>query len=614
MHSFIRFAAALILIGTGASAADEARHINLARYYFASPADELKDRQVLTDMLTQLQQMRGHVTASPKALLQALQLNNRIQTTYARHDAYLHLRCRTNNQDLTACADENTLDGIVDSKTAFLTSEVASLSDSTRAAYLRREKRLAPYGYWLENARRSGAHTLTGPRGDAIGEFTTEISGWQAPLYDATMSSVDFGSVATSHGTLDVRRQRNLLAIDPDARVREEAFRKRYAAIASVRNTVAFALLYTAKAANYLAQARGIPNAPDGKYFDIGLDPKDVRGTIELVAGEGELNKRFERLRAREVEQALGLKTAGPWDMDVPLTQIPTLSLPATTMLMHDVFADIGPWYQNEFDALLDPANERFDVVPGGALHRSGGGFSVGYAGAKSGLFVGNFDGTYKDLSVIVHEGGHAVHRALMNAQGVLPVYTKGPHFVFESIAEFNELVLADYMTTHATDPATKRYYAERFLSIKGLDFLAGAQDAALEQAVYDGVAEGKITSADDLDALTLQVDSRFSVWPEREAELKARWEALDLAFEDPLYDVNYMYASMLALKYFQLYKEKPDWFLPRYRAFLANGFDDTPQHLLKRFLGIDLAGPGLVNDAVSVVNRRLKDLETGPS
>ncbi len=196
-----------------------------------------------------------------------------------------------------------------------------------------------------------------------------------------------------------------------------------------------------------------------------------------------------------------------------------------------------------------------------------------------------------------------------MKSHGVLPLYTDGPHFLFESFAEFNELLLADYLAAEASDAATRRYYEERFLAVKGLDFLAGAQDAAFEQAIYDA----PLSSADAFDALSFKIDNRFSLWPERYPMLKARWETISLAFEDPLYDVNYMYASMLVLEYYRLFKQKPARFVTRYRALLENGFDDTPQRLLKRFLDIDLDSPALLNDAVFEVDQRLKNLEMQP-
>jgi oligoendopeptidase F len=169
-----------------------------------------------------------------------------------------------------------------------------------------------------------------------------------------------------------------------------------------------------------------------------------------------------------------------------------------------------------------------------------------------------------KDLSVIAHEGGHAAHRSLMTAHGVKPFYANGPSFLFESFAVFNELVLADYLAEHAGDPRLQRFYREQWLRIKGLDAFYGTQDALLEQQIYDGVSQGTIRSADDLDRVTLQVDEQFSIFPAITPELRNRWAAVSLMYEDPLYNVNYVYGGLLALKYFQLYSANRERFFCR--------------------------------------------------
>jgi len=86
----------------------------------------------------------------------------------------------------------------------------------------------------------------------------------------------------------------------------------------------------------------------------------------------------------------------------------PVTSLSDARHVFHDVFAGLGKDYQTEFGRLLDPANGRADILPGGAPNRYGSGFSVGFSGTPSMLFHGRYDGTFKDLSVIAHEGGHA--------------------------------------------------------------------------------------------------------------------------------------------------------------------------------------------------------------
>ena len=64
----------------------------------------------------------------------------------------------------------------------------------------------------------------------------------------------------------------------------------------------------------------------------------------------------------------------------------------------------------------------------------------------------------------------------------------------------------------------------------------------------------GSVREADDLDKVTVAVDSQFSSFAATTPELRNRWAAVSLMYEDPLYDVNYVYGVLLALKYYQLY------------------------------------------------------------
>ena len=73
------------------------------------------------------------------------------------------------------------------------------------------------------------------------------------------------------------------------------------------------------------------------------------------------------------------------------------------------------------------------------------------------------------------------------------------------------------------------------------------------------------------------------------------------LMYEDPLYLVNYMYAGLLSLQYYKMFKENPKAFLPKYISLMENGFDAPPDVLLKR-IGIDMNDPALVDNAVTLL------------
>jgi oligoendopeptidase F len=471
------------------------------------------------------------------------------------------------------------------------------------------------YRFALSDIRRAAPHLLPEAEQTLLDRFQPQIGDWQDDLYQQIVTGISFGTVQTSSGPLGVVRQRNLIAANADGRVREGGFKRRYAGFASQRDLLAFALLHTVEAQTALAKVHHYADAPARKYESLYFKPEETRSLLASVAQHGEVPKRFEKILSQDFERSYH-QPAHAWDLSAPAPGFipPITLLPEARGMFHEAFAGLGKEYQAAFDALLDPANGRADIMPGGAPNRYTSGFSVGHAGSTSMLFYGRYDGTFKDLSVIAHEGGHAVHRQLMTANGIAPSYAEGPHFLFESFAEFNELVLADFMAEHAATPELQRYYREQWMYIKGIDAFLGARDALLEQAIYDGVAAGTVRNADHLDSLTLNIEGQFSQFPASTPELRTDWARMSLMFEDPLYDVNYMYGGLLALKYYQLYSTRREWFAPRYIQLLKNGFNQPPAELLNQFLGIDLSGPALLNDDLDLLNRWMDQLQASPA
>jgi oligoendopeptidase F len=582
---------------------------DLARYYFASPEAEVSARAGLDSALKHLQTFKGQLNTGPR-LLDALQADEEVMRLYRHHAGYLHLRCSLNRGD-PACEANERLESEVQADTAFLTQEILSIDDQRLLTFYSTEPRLKAYRFAIDDIRRDAGHLLPDNQQVLLDRMQPEIADWQYDLYRQVIAGIPFGTIQTATGPLDVVRQRSLLASSAEARVREEAFKRRYNGFASQRDLLAFALIHTVRAQNSLARVHHYPDAPARKYIGMYLEPAQTQALLNSMAQHGDVVKRFESVRAGDFQR--GYKTPmQAWDLAAPQAGFvpPIVALANVPAIYHNAFAGLGAEYQAAFDALLDARNGRADVLPGGSVNRYTGGFSIGFPGSTSILFAGRYDGTFKDLSVIAHEGGHATHRSLMSANGVAPFYADGPGFLFESFAAFNELLLADYLAEHATDPRLQRYYREQWMSIKGLDAFYGAQDALLEQQIYDGVSSGTVRGADDLDKLSAQVDGKFSVFPATTPELRNRWMAVSLMYEDPLYDVNYVYGGLLALKYYQLYTANREDFASRYLALLKNGFDAPPAVLLKRFLNIDLFNPSLLADDLELLNKRLNQLE----
>jgi len=390
--------------------------------------------------------------------------------------------------------------------------------------------------------------------------------------------------------------------------VRAQAFQRRATALGRDEDLHAFALLKLAGALNHVASLHNFDDAVEQAYFDRFLNVAEVTRLLERVRASSGLNEEYERLGAEQAARVLHLPEVKVWDLPAAASsEAPHFTFAEARQAILRAAAPLGSEYVAELEALLDPRNGRLDLGPGPRRKRTG--FSRGFSGQVSVVYVGEFGGTYSDVRVLAHESAHAVHRALMDRAGVSPDSSEGPHFLFESFAILNELLLAEDLAQHEDDPARRQYFLERFLDGKGLVAFVAAPEAEFEERVYRGVKEGRLTSAAQLGDLSMEVFGRYSVWPARTSEMRYRWMEIPLLFEDPFYDVNYVYGGVLGLVYLQALRSQPDSFVRDYVALLKNGFDAPPDALLKRFLHLDLGSEDLTRGAFGLLRARIQEL-----
>jgi oligoendopeptidase F len=581
-------------------------HIDFARNFFASPEAEKAARVNLYATLEALESFKGKLAVSADNLQRALINFDAVQVQLERHYAYLYLRNAVNTRDETSLADSSALNAEVISRTAFVRRELMQIDDRQLAAFVAKKPSLKTYLFAIEDVRRYRPYTLSLKEEELLSATTPVLNGWQYDLYEKLIARTPFGTVKTADGVLNVWKQRAALAASTDPKAREAGFKLRYAGFASQRDLYAFTLMQLVRAGNEIARLRHYEDASSAAYFSRYLSKAEVNSLLQQIDGRADLYKRYQRLRAEHAGKITGLTDVNLWDMAVRPSAMPPprFSIEQASRIIRAALKPLGAEFGEEMAKLLDPANGRMDIVPG--ENRKAGGFSQGFSGTDSVFYAGGFAGTYNDVRVLAHESTHAVHRQLMNRKPVLPVYASGPSYLFEAFAIFSEFLLADYLYEQEADPLRKQYYLEQFLEGKGTIMFVVAPEAALEQAVYERVAKGNLEGADDLDALTKQIYSRFSIWPEKHDELKSQWMNIPLMYEDPFYDVNYIYGGLLALKFYELYKRNPARFIDGYSALMRNGFDAPPASLLKRFLAIDLNDPRLTSDAFSVTESKV--------
>ena len=599
--------ATLLRVEASAAAAPQSFSIDQTRY-FATP--EIESANLKTS-LAEATGIPSVAPSDPTALLGYLQRTENLLSQLQRHHAYLLLRASRDMDDRTAADAGDQVDTAMDRLLVKVGNALRAVGAAAFARDVAMIANLKSYAYLLTQSEREVEHQLPESQQAIIDEVAVPALANLWTLYEQTVRSTPFAKINTAEGELDAKKNASVLGLNPDRSVRQAAWQGRWNGYASREDIYAAILLGVVRLEDRVARLKHFPDAPSMVYSSRNLDRKDVTEALAAIMRHAEILKDYQRVRAQHVAAMTGIADARSWDLTLPAPGLtpPRLSLGQTTATALLALKPLGNDYVEHFRQLLDPANGRLDVdtVQG---KRINGGFSIGAQGVPSGLFVENYgSGVLNDSRVIVHEGGHAIHRQLMTEADVSPFYTRGPNWMFEAFATLNEFLLYDHMYQTSVDPKAKAYYLEALIFDMTFSLFGSAEEGTLEQSIYDGVVAGRINNAADLNALSFSIWSKYEIWPALEPELAHIWATRSLMVEDPLYLVNYLYAGLLATKMFDMIKHEPAEFQKRYADLLRNGFYAPPPELLRKFFGRDLSQQELVDDSMDILQARIHAL-----
>jgi|GEM_PF-5587959 len=511
------------------------------------PADDSADREKALN--AKLTAMKGSVGNSADALLTALRLRDDLAAIRDRREFLGHLHFLFDTTFPEKTPEDNPE---ADAQDEFVTREVAAVPAQTLAGFISAQPDLKPFRGELADLRRTQSHRLSERDEATLAKLRPNLFEWEGKAF--------------------------------------ELFRSESTSPSSSQALHALTLIQLSMTLNTLARLRGFRDGVDAYCFELHLETAKVDSLLANLHSHRDISDGLSALKAKYQRKAFNV----------------TFGLSEATTAVLQAVQPLGTEYESEMAALLDPKNGRIDIA--GGPHRAGLGTGWAAPGLPSILYWPEFTGAYDDLDRgLSHEGGHAVHYALMEKGNVPDAGFSGPGYLFESFAELNQLLLADSLYRSATDPARKIFFLEKFLD-KAVYPLYLAKFPDLEFSIHRAIDKGQVRTKDDFDRLEERVVSR---WTPPANPLKQKlWMTNETFYTHPLYNINHMLGALLAVAYFQRLQADPLDFAPRYVRLLRDGFHDEPQVLLSKGLGIELGDPKLVSRSLDLVKVRMRELE----
>jgi oligoendopeptidase F len=274
-------------------------------------------------------------------------------------------------------------------------------------------------------------------------------------------------------------------------------------------------------------------------------------------------------------QEALKLNTLRPWDMDVDISGKPALKPFHSGAELIDksiqCFTNISRYLGERLEIMKE--NDLFDAESRKGKAPGGYNYPLSETGAPF-IFMNSANG-FRDLTTMVHEGGHAVH-TFLTADLELNDFKHCPSEVAELASMSMELLSMDNWNVYFDkEEDLKRAKRDQLIDVlKTLPWVAVVDQ--FQHWIYTNPTH----TVEDRKTAWKEIYERFGAgftnWSGLEEAEENLWQKQLHIFEIPFYYIEYGFAQLGAIAVYKNYKENPEKALDQYLDALKLGYTKT--------------------------------------
>ena len=549
---------------------------------------------------------KGTLGQSPEKLLAALK---------ALEEADKNLEAVYNYAGLQFSADESnaaSLDKVgraqmaytkFSAETSFFSPELQAIPDEIIRAWIEKSD-FDDYRIFIQKLLRLKEHILS-EKEERILSLQSESAGTADKAFSAlTNTDMVFGTVNVNGEEQELTQSTFSVFLDnPDRTVRENAYKKFYAAFESHQHTLAS--LYSGQVNDdvFEMRARGYSSCVEKALFRDKVPVSVYKNLIDTVHENlGTLHKYYE-LRGR----ILGVEELRHYEVYVPLVKSVKMCTPyeEAVELCRAALAPLGTEYTDRLcNGLLHGWTDRYENKG-----KRSGAFSSGVYKGDPYILLNYKEDVLRDVFTMAHEGGHSMHSwySVHNNPYMQYNYTI---FEAEVASTFNEELLFRHLLKNAQNDDVKAY----LLATRAGDILATLHRqtmfAEFELKAHELVENGTPLSAELLrkiyrELLVLYFGEKMHF------ESNSDMEGLRIPhFYSAFYVYKYATGISASLALARRVTEGGKTEREDYFNFLKSGGSRYPIESL-RMAGVDMESPAPVQAALDEFARMVGELET---
>lgn len=591
--------------GTPERSTIEERHKwDLSKMYASQAAWDSHYKE-LEGMIERFASLRGTTEKSAESLKTVLELRDQINVQIEKLFAYAAMR---RDEDMRETIPQGlyqraqTLSVKWGEAGSWLQPELLKIPEAQLAEWLKTPD-LKVYQHYFDDLLRTKAHILSQREEELLamsGKATDAASDVFGLLSNTELK---WRTIKDPEGKdLEITSSSFTMAMtSKDRRFRKDAFLALHNSFLDVKNTLTATLAGTMQRDWYYAKARKYPsslhlaldaeNLPDGVYHNL----------VKAVNEKTPLLHRYVALK----KKALKLDEVRFYDLYVNLVDVPerTYTFDQGRQMVLEGIKPFGPEYEK---VIQEAFQSRWIDVYENKGKRSGA-YNMGtYLSAPYVLL--NYKETYKDVSTLAHELGHAA-QSWFAKENQPPVYSGYPMFTAEVASTAAEIVFKQNILDKTTDKKERAFLINQMLEDMRGTIFRQTQFAEFDLLVHTMAEKGEPITAESLmkkyrETYVRYYGPDFVIDPELEVEC-LRIPHFYRGYYVYRYADSYCAAAAIAKR---ILKQEPGA-REQWLKFLKTGNSMYAIDMLK-VAGVDMTTPQPVYDALSVFEQLLNELE----
>lgn len=565
-----------------------------------------QDEKIIEDKLNKLESFKGIVLNNSTNLLECLNIDTEINRLMEKMANYAYRKYDEDISNTTYQELRGRFDSLYEKYStisSYIIPELLKSDYSKIEDFIKENNELERYRLLLERIFRYKEYTLSENEEKIISNLTNSLTASQKIAGILRDSEMDFGEITDNQGNKVKLNNENysLYIKDKDRKVRKNAFLQMFNTYGKYKNTLSECMNNFVGSNCKINKLKNYNNSRFASLYANRVDEKIYDNLVNVVNNRLSVIYRYFDLKKR----VLNLDELNLYDTYVNLSDVSDkkYSYEEAKQIVLDVVSILGEDYKNKINETLN--NRSIDIYPN-EFKRSGA-YSSGSFDTLPYILL-NYQGTYHDVSTLIHELGHSMH-SLYSIENNDYLYYSYKIFVAEVASIVNEMLLNYYMLDKTDDKTEKKYILSEMMDNFKATLYRQTMFAEFEQMMYSEYEKGTILTSEFLNNKYLEINKKyFGNDVNVNEEIKYEWMRI------PHFYYNfyvYQYATGLASACYIVKRilNNEENAVNDYLNFLKSGDSLDPVDALK-LAGVDISNPEVINSSIDMFDEIITEFE----